>query len=113
MSDGAGLVQLSGPIQKSLNSLIIQGAWSIWKHTNECVFNGVAPRISKALTLLVRSARYGVWQEARGCPLPQPLAQIATLSRSGPFFHLLITFNKRNCNMFFRGVGHVVTLFFF
>jgi len=53
--------------------------------------------------LLVRSARYGVWQEVRGCPLSQPLAQIARLSRSGPFFYLL-TFNERKCHLCFRGV---------
>jgi hypothetical protein len=78
---------------------IILGAWSIWN-----AFLMVLPQGSpRPSLLLVRSARYGVWQEARGCPLSQPLAQIARLSRSGPFFYLL-TFNERKCNLCFWGV---------
>jgi hypothetical protein len=33
--------------RKGVNSLIILGAWIIWKHRNACVFEGVSPSLSK------------------------------------------------------------------
>jgi hypothetical protein len=38
--------------KKGLNSLIILGAWSIWKRSNRCVFDGLQPRIDVVLHLL-------------------------------------------------------------
>jgi len=32
--------------RKGVNSLIILGAWIIWKHRNACVFEGVSPSLS-------------------------------------------------------------------
>ncbi|GJM99763.1 hypothetical protein PR202_ga16893 [Eleusine coracana subsp. coracana] len=29
--------------KRGVNSLIILGAWVIWKHNNACVFDGAAP----------------------------------------------------------------------
>jgi hypothetical protein len=37
--------------RKGFNSLVILGAWSVWRHRNECVFNGSQPSIAKSLTL--------------------------------------------------------------
>jgi hypothetical protein len=45
------VLTVSGDAQKGLNSLIILGAWTIWKHRNDCVFDGAAPRLSTALNL--------------------------------------------------------------
>jgi hypothetical protein len=33
----------TGPSKKGLDSLIILGAWTLWKHQNRCVFYGIAP----------------------------------------------------------------------
>ena len=41
----------SGEVRKGLNSLVILGAWTIWKHRNDCVFNGATPSLPTALTL--------------------------------------------------------------
>jgi hypothetical protein len=38
-------------LQKGLNTLIILGAWTVWKHRNDCVFNGKSPHLSTALSL--------------------------------------------------------------
>ncbi|CAO2186422.1 unnamed protein product [Urochloa humidicola] len=35
--------------KKGVNSLIILGAWMIWKHRNACVFEGVAPSVATIL----------------------------------------------------------------
>ena len=38
-------------IQKGLNSLVILGAWTLWKHQNRCVFYGASPSVVRALLL--------------------------------------------------------------
>jgi hypothetical protein len=35
--------------KKGVNTLIILGAWMIWKHRNTCVFDGVAPSLISTL----------------------------------------------------------------
>jgi hypothetical protein len=32
--------------KKGVNSLIILGAWMIWKHKNACVLEGIAPSVN-------------------------------------------------------------------
>jgi hypothetical protein len=31
------------------NSLVILGAWILWKHRNRCVFDGIAPSLAAVL----------------------------------------------------------------
>jgi len=35
--------------KKGFNSLVILGAWILWKHRNSCVFDGSAPNIQIAI----------------------------------------------------------------
>ncbi|WVZ76728.1 hypothetical protein U9M48_024677 [Paspalum notatum var. saurae] len=37
---------VSGPIKQGLNSVVILGAWSLWKLRNRCVFDGVSPSLA-------------------------------------------------------------------
>ena len=37
------------PMKHGFNTLVILGAWLIWKHHNDCVFNGVTPSVHKVL----------------------------------------------------------------
>jgi hypothetical protein len=37
--------QAIGLVKKGLNSIIILEAWTIWKHRNRCVFDGVTPNL--------------------------------------------------------------------
>jgi len=36
-------------LRKGFNSLVILGAWTIWKHRNRCVFDGCNPSLVTAL----------------------------------------------------------------
>jgi hypothetical protein len=38
-----------GQVRKGLNSLIILGAWVLWKHRNDCVFYAESPNIVDVL----------------------------------------------------------------
>jgi len=35
--------------KKGVNNLIILGVWTIWKHKNACVFQGVSPSVNTIL----------------------------------------------------------------
>jgi hypothetical protein len=39
----------SGDLRKGLNSLVILRSWSIWRHRNDCVFNGASPNVNMVL----------------------------------------------------------------
>jgi hypothetical protein len=45
------LSSVSTPNRKGLNSLIILGAWTLWRHRNDCVFKGAAPCLATTLVM--------------------------------------------------------------
>nr|TKW00080.1 hypothetical protein SEVIR_8G085700v2 [Setaria viridis] len=57
-------------VRKGFNSLIILGAWTIWRHCNDCVFNGASPRVATALILVKEDAQLWSMAGAKGLPLP-------------------------------------------
>ncbi|RCV43241.1 hypothetical protein SETIT_9G278900v2 [Setaria italica] len=60
---------VSGDARKGLNSLIILGAWTIWRHRNDCVSNGAAPSIGTARILARHEAQFWSVAEAKGLTL--------------------------------------------
>jgi hypothetical protein len=55
-----------GPSKKGLNSLIILGAWTLWKHQNRCVFYGIAPNLVVAVPQADEERRFWELAGARG-----------------------------------------------
>lgn len=60
---------VTGDLRKGLNSLVILGAWSIWRHRNDCVFNGASPNVNMALTLAREEAYMWSLAGAKGISL--------------------------------------------
>jgi len=48
--------------RKGFNSLVILGAWTLWKQRNACVFDGATPNIQRALQAL--QDEFDLWRSA-------------------------------------------------
>jgi hypothetical protein len=46
--------------------LVVLGAWTIWKTRNDVVFNGVAPKVDRALLLAREEAELWMLAGAKG-----------------------------------------------
>nr|TKW13976.1 hypothetical protein SEVIR_5G136400v2 [Setaria viridis] len=70
---------VNGDMRADLNSLIILGGWTIWRHRNDCVVIGASPSIATALILARDEAQLWSMAGAKGfcgqvLPLPlQPM----------------------------------------
>jgi len=52
--------------KKEFNSLVILGAWFLWKHRNSCVFDGSAPNIQIAIQAFKDEANLWIAGGAKG-----------------------------------------------
>lgn len=64
--------------KKGLNSLIILGAWMIWKHCNRCVFESTNPSLGVLLSDL--QVQHHLWCRA-GAKALRELGQLGGLSQ--------------------------------
>jgi len=58
--------RLSGQVKKGFNSIIILGAWSVWKHRNHCIFDGGAPALPWVISEFKEEAQCWSVAGARG-----------------------------------------------
>jgi hypothetical protein len=54
---------------QGLNSLLILEDWTLWRHRNDYVFNGISPRLSTALTMAIEEAQAWCMAGAKGLSL--------------------------------------------
>jgi hypothetical protein len=60
-------------LRKGFNSLVILGAWVIWKPRNSCVFNGAAPSVPAAFLVAREEALLWSMVGAKGLSLLQAI----------------------------------------
>lgn len=60
---------VSGSTRRGLDSLIVLGAWSLWRHRNDCVFNMAEPRLATILTVAGDEATLWSMAGAKAIPL--------------------------------------------
>jgi len=53
-------------VGRGFNSLVMLGAWILWKERNDIVFNGVSPRLDRALLLAQDEADHWMLAGAKG-----------------------------------------------
>jgi len=53
-------------VGQGFNSLVMLGAWILWKERNDIVFNGVSPRLHRALLLAQDEADHWMLAGAKG-----------------------------------------------
>jgi hypothetical protein len=68
-----------GLIKKGLNSLVILGAWTLWKHQNHCVFDATAPNLAAAIA---QTEERRVWVLARAKEITSLMAQLLDVQRN-------------------------------
>jgi hypothetical protein len=58
----------------SLNSFVILGAWTLWKHSNQCVFDDASPNLVAALSQAEEER--AVWELAGAKEITFLMAQL-------------------------------------
>jgi hypothetical protein len=65
---------LVGQVRSGFNSMVILGAWVLWKHRNGCVFGGLQPSVQGALHIAREEALLWTMAGAKGLSLLQSVA---------------------------------------
>jgi hypothetical protein len=64
--------------RKGINSLVILGASTLWRHRNRCVFDGATPSVVGALAVAEDDRRSWSLAGARGLSLLDALARVVS-----------------------------------
>jgi len=62
----AASTRVDGLVKKGFDSILILGAWTIWKHRNRCVFDGITPDVSCVVSVIKEDLRQWSFAGARG-----------------------------------------------
>jgi hypothetical protein len=66
-------IQVQGQAREGFNSLVILGAWVVWKHRNQYLFQGASPSVAAVLQVVREEALLWTLAGARGLSLLQAL----------------------------------------
>lgn len=58
--------RVDGLVKKGFDSILILGAWTIWKHRNRYVFDGITPDVSCVVSVIKEDLRQWSFAGARG-----------------------------------------------
>jgi len=58
--------RVDGLVKKGFDSILVLGAWTIWKHRNHCVFNGITRDVSCVVSVIREDLRQWSFAGARG-----------------------------------------------
>jgi hypothetical protein len=73
-------MQISGIAQKGINSLIILGAWTLWKQRNRSVFDSFPPNMGAAISQFNQELERWVLAGARDLSLLTALIPASSCS---------------------------------
>jgi hypothetical protein len=62
-------MRVPSQVREGFNSLVILGAWVVWKHGNQCLFHGASPSIAADLQVAREEALLWTWAGAKGLSL--------------------------------------------
>jgi hypothetical protein len=89
-----------GMEKRGIDSSIILGVWTLWKHQNRCVFDAMMPNLAVGLAQVAEDRK--MWELARAKGVPFLMAQLSGLGR---VYLLEIGTNVRGCC---KGRKHVL-----
>jgi hypothetical protein len=62
----AASTRVDGLVKKGFDSILILGAWTIWKHCNRCVFDEITPDVSCVVLVIKEDLHQWSFAGARG-----------------------------------------------
>jgi hypothetical protein len=66
-------MRVLGQTREGFNSLVILGAWVVWKHIDQCLFHGASSSVAAVLQVAREEALLWTWAGAKGLSLLQVL----------------------------------------
>jgi hypothetical protein len=57
--------QISKGVRDGFNTLVVLGAWTLWKVRNDTVFNGISPRVDRAFLIAQEESEFWILDGAK------------------------------------------------
>jgi len=57
---------MNNGVRDGFNTLVVLGAWTLWKARNDVVFNGIIPRVNRTFILVHEESELWILAGAKG-----------------------------------------------